>query len=54
MFSNRIIPFLFLVATFGLFAFAAPTSSVFESSLLARCDTCTCTTSGMLEIEYAT
>ncbi|KZP29799.1 hypothetical protein FIBSPDRAFT_884815 [Athelia psychrophila] len=49
MFSNRIIPFLFLVATFGLFAFAAPTSSVIESSLLARCDTCTCTTSGCNE-----
>ncbi|KAF7977310.1 hypothetical protein HWV62_4295 [Athelia sp. TMB] len=69
MFSSRIIPFLFLVATFGLFAFAspievpsglqarafsdlearAPFSPVIESSLVTRCDTCTCTTVGCNE-----
>ncbi|KZP20496.1 hypothetical protein FIBSPDRAFT_954446 [Athelia psychrophila] len=45
MLSSRIIPFLFLVATFGLFAFAAPTSPVVESSLAAHHNTRTCTTS---------
>ncbi|KZP32665.1 hypothetical protein FIBSPDRAFT_882498 [Athelia psychrophila] len=54
MLSSRIIPFLFLVATFGLFAFAAPTSPVVESSLVARCDTCTCTTSGCNEAAILT
>ncbi|KAF7978381.1 hypothetical protein HWV62_763 [Athelia sp. TMB] len=69
MFPSRIIPFLFLVATFGLFAFASPIevssdlqarapsglearvpfSPVVESSLVARCDTCTCTTVGCNE-----
>ncbi|KAF7978457.1 hypothetical protein HWV62_658 [Athelia sp. TMB] len=69
MFASRIIPFLFLVATFGLFAFAspievpsglqaralsdiearAPFSPIVESSLVARCDTCTCTTAGCNE-----
>ncbi|KAF7985835.1 hypothetical protein HWV62_512 [Athelia sp. TMB] len=60
MFSSRIIPFLFLVATFGLFAYAspveissdlqarAPTSSITESSVFARCD-CTCDTAGCNE-----
>ncbi|KZP23653.1 hypothetical protein FIBSPDRAFT_1042810 [Athelia psychrophila] len=54
MFSSRIIPFFFLVATFGLFAFAAPTSPVVGSSLVARCDTCTCTTSGCNEAAILT
>ncbi|KZP05430.1 hypothetical protein FIBSPDRAFT_948199 [Athelia psychrophila] len=49
MFANRIIPFLFLVATFSLFAFAAPTSPVLESSLVARSDAGTCATSGCNE-----
>ncbi|KAF7977294.1 hypothetical protein HWV62_4263 [Athelia sp. TMB] len=61
MFSSRVIPFLFFIATLGLFAYAspvqissdlnarAPMSPAIESSLVARCDTCTCTTPGCNE-----
>lgn len=59
MFANRVISFFFLVATFGLFAYASPIdistdlqarsmSPNVASSFVSRCD-CKCTTQGCNE-----